>query len=74
MALQKSLNQRPALRTASNYTGTYQPSIPYTGANRELPSQLSTSSNVSTSRVATNLNNPTPGRTEKYEPNIRRYQ
>jgi hypothetical protein len=73
MALQKSLNERPALRTNSNYTGSYQPTLPHSGVNRELPSQLSTNSNVSTSRVTTNLNNPSAVRSDKYEPNIRRY-
>ena len=34
MALQKSLNERPALRTTSNYTGAYQPTLPYSGVNR----------------------------------------
>jgi hypothetical protein len=72
MALQKSLNERPPLRTTSNYTGNYQPTIPYSGVNREIPSQLSTNSIASTSRVTSNISNQT-AKTDKYEPNIRRY-
>jgi len=72
MALQKSLNLRPPLRTTSNYTGNYQSTIPYSGVNRELPSQLSSNSIISTSRVTSNISNPTV-KTDKYEPNIRRY-
>ena len=34
MALQKSLNERAPLRTTSNYTGAYTPSVPYSGLNR----------------------------------------
>lgn len=53
--LQKSMNEKPGLRTPTYYpTSTYQPSTSYVGANREYPSQLSTNSNVGASRVAAN--------------------
>ncbi len=82
MALQKSLNERAPLRTPANYTLPYTPSIPYSGLNRELPSQLSTNSNVSTSRVTSTQNPPLhnpplhnpSSRGDKYEPNIKRYE
>lgn len=75
--LQKSLNERPALRTTPYYSNIYQPTPPYSGVNRELPSQLSANSSVSTSRVAitSNINRDKPvDRTERYEPNIKRYE
>jgi len=52
--LQKSLNERPGLRTPAYYptTNSYQPSMSYSGINREMPSQLSTNSNVGSSRIA----------------------
>lgn len=53
--LQKSLNERPGLRTPAYYpttNNTYQPSMSYSGINREMPSQLSTNSNVGSSRIA----------------------
>lgn len=71
--LQKSMNEKPGLRTPSYYpTSTYQSSTSYVGANREYPSQLSTNSNVAASRVA-QTGNPRAEKTEKYEPNIKRY-
>lgn len=50
--------------------------MPYSGLNRELPSQLSANSNISTSRIASSLNNVplTKDKIDKYEPNIRRYE
>jgi hypothetical protein len=51
--LQKSLNERPGLRTPAYYpTNNYQTSMSYSGINREMPSQLSTNSNVGNSRIA----------------------
>lgn len=61
--LQKSLNERPALRTTPYYSNIYQPTAPYSGVNRELPSQLSANSNVTTSRVALSTNNLTKEKT-----------
>lgn len=47
------------------------------GVNRDGPSQISSTSNVTTSRIAltSNINRDKPvDRSEKYEPNIKRYE
>jgi hypothetical protein len=55
--LQKQINDKP-LRSVPYSTSLYQPSVPYSGLNRELPSQLSANSNISTSRVVHSTLNP----------------
>lgn len=55
--LQKSLNERPALRTPSYLGNSYQSSVPYSALNRDVPSQLSSTSNITaTNRVALSAN------------------
>ena len=65
--LQKNLNERPGIRT-NYYPPTTTPSYTPSYINRD-PSQLSTHSNVTSSRVTTSQ-----PRTDKYEPNIKRYE
>lgn len=73
--LQKSLNERPGLRTNYYPPTSYQPTATnasYSALNRDLPSQLSTNSNIGNSRTAlTSSQQRVP---EKYEPNIKRYE
>jgi hypothetical protein len=63
--LQKGLNER-SLRPG----GSYQPTT-FNSSYREMPSQLSNNSNVSTSRIALTGNTTGGG---KYEPTIKRYE
>jgi hypothetical protein len=72
--LQKQLNER-SMRSGPFYSATtYQPSAPYSNLNRELPSQLSNNSSISTSRVALSSTNLRQEKiADKYEPNIKRY-
>ena len=68
--LQKQLNERTVRSTPFYPTSsTYQPTAPYS-VNRELPSSLSTNSNISPSRVAARGDKVY----DKYEPNIKRYE
>ena len=73
--LQKQFSER-SMRGGPFYSSTsYQPSTPYSNLNRELPSQLSANTNISTSRIALSTANIRQEKvSDKYEPNIKRYE
>ena len=72
--LQKQMNQPSSYRVGS-HSSTYHPPAPYSNVGRELPSQLSANSHVSTSRATYSTQNIRQDKPQdKYEPNIRRYE